>query len=277
MMKERDDRFNDSMKVQAIVHLWLFLWVRTWEMYDISLRLNAHDSRESVDFADRFVVIVNHERVIWSMLEKIQTIDQKRVVSAHLDSRQSHQIDLNLCSRVADKIAQRNSWRQLEKTTWSSRETCNARQNYSCHRRYYLSRQSRSDLLRSIRRAYDNKDLRTHLHIGIFPIYAYCSLSRSDLHCSLCTWRNLEDLWRLWPLQIRQDIWSLHSLTFLLCVHLLCFLSFFPHQLHCETQYLCKHRRLIQTSVYRILTRREQRVEKYWRWNRLSSDQEWNI
>lgn len=183
MIKKRDDRFNDSMKIQAIMRLWLFLWVRTWEMCDISLRLNAHDSCKSVDFADRFVVIVNHERVIWSMSEKIQTIDQKRVISAHLDSRQSYQIDLNLCSRVADKIAQRNSWRQLKKTTWSSREICNARQNHSCHHQYYLSCRSWSDLLRSIRRAHDNEDLHTHLHIEIFPIYVYCSLSRSDLHC----------------------------------------------------------------------------------------------
>jgi len=33
-------------------------------MCDINLKLNARDSRESVDFASRLVVILNHERVI---------------------------------------------------------------------------------------------------------------------------------------------------------------------------------------------------------------------
>ncbi len=43
------------------------------------------------------------------MSKGIQAIDQKRAVNAHLNNRRSHQIGLNLCSRVVDKIAQRNS------------------------------------------------------------------------------------------------------------------------------------------------------------------------
>ncbi len=33
-------------------------------MCDINLRLNIRDSYENVDFVDRFVVILNHERIV---------------------------------------------------------------------------------------------------------------------------------------------------------------------------------------------------------------------
>lgn len=47
-------------------------------------------------------------------------------------------------------------------------------------------------------------DLRNHLHIGLIPIYAHFRHPHSNVHCPLCAWRNLENLWRLWSSEIRQ-------------------------------------------------------------------------
>ena len=199
-------RWGGKTSIYATMRFWLFHRVEAWEVCDTSLRPNARGPCGGVGFADRFAVILNHERVIWSLSERMQAFYWKRAVSAHLGYHQPHWIDLGFSSCVAGKIAQRDSWTQVEETTWPSRETDDVRQGHSRrHCWYHLPCRFRSGLPRSIRRAHDNVNLRTHLHIGPFHVYAHFRHRRSNLHRPLCVWRNLEGLQRLRSLHIWQS------------------------------------------------------------------------
>ena len=84
-IKRYSGRFDDSVNIQAIMCLKLFLQTISVKLCSINLRLNACGSDRSADFADLYVVILNCDRVICNMLEESHLAEQKCTIEAHLD------------------------------------------------------------------------------------------------------------------------------------------------------------------------------------------------
>lgn len=84
-MKGFDGRVGGSESIQAAEGLELFPRVGAEEVRSSNLRLNAGGPGGSARFAGLPAVIVNHERVIWSMSEEGPRRWSERHGGAHLD------------------------------------------------------------------------------------------------------------------------------------------------------------------------------------------------